>query len=178
VLFLLALLVGACAHGQDQSAPLPELLLDVPAGFVGPERMTPDHKTETIAYSRERPAGEFRTLLQITIIDFGEKLREIPQDKRTIATEYYLLSFLEGIERRRSEYTESEPTTVVLGGQPASRAKWNGVIEGRKVHGIMYAVIADTKLYILHTQDSVDAPQSDMESAVRSIESLAFKRNG
>jgi len=42
----------------------------------------------------------------------------------------------------------------------------------------MYAVIADTKLYILHTQDSVDAPQSDMESAVRSIESLAFKRNG
>jgi len=68
--------------------------------------MMPDHKTETIAYSRERPAGEFRTLLQITIIDFGEKLREIPQDKRTIATEYYLLSFLEGIERRRSEYTE------------------------------------------------------------------------
>ena len=178
VLFLSALLVGGCAHAQDQEALPPELLLNVPSGFVGPERIKPDPDSETIAYSRDRPEGEVRTLLQITIIDAGKKLREIPRDKRAVATEYYLFKFLEGIERRRTEYTESEPTTIDLGGYVASRATWNGLIDGHKAHGVMYAVIVESKLYILHTQDSADAPPEDMDSAIHSIESLVFKRNG
>lgn len=140
--------------------------------------MTLDPKTETIAYARDRPAGEVRTLLQITIIDFGEKFREIPQDKLSVATEHYLLSFLDGIERRRTEYTQSEPITLILGGFPASRSKWAGALDGRKAHGVMYAVIVGTKLYVLHAQDSADAPPEDIESALQSIESLVFKRNG
>ena len=169
----------ALGSAQSQSfGSTKTLSLVPPAGFSGPLSASPGDGAETYAYSRDRPEGQPRTLLQITKFDSGDRLKNLSESERHALTRRYLSEFLKGIERRRTNYKQSEPTDLVLGGEPAARAEWSGSIGGIEAHGVMYAVIVGPVVYQLHTQDSVSAPEVDMQNAVRSIESLEFKSHG
>jgi hypothetical protein len=164
------LTVGCASH------EIHEVEIAAPDGFSGPEHRALGPGTETFAYRKDRPLGQVGTLLQVTRHEFGDALKNLPESERYPTARKYLLDFLKGIERRRTNYNQSAPTAVSLDSRSAARAEWTGQYDGIDAHGVMYAVIAGTTLYVFHTQDPLTAPAADMQDAIHAIESVKFKR--
>jgi hypothetical protein len=148
--------------------------IEVPAGFEGPISRSED-AAAVVAFIKPHPDSRMSTLLQITIYDFGDKLRGLPAPERGTAAERYLLQFLSGVERRRSNFTPSEPNPVVLGGIPAAKVTWRGLANGIEAVGVMYCVVSGTKVISFHTQDIGSAPTPAMQQAMHAIEQVKMR---
>jgi hypothetical protein len=148
--------------------------LAVPSNFEGPQRAS-ESGAQVEAYVHRIPGTERSTLLQISTYDFGAKLKDVPKEELGNGAEHYLLQFLGGIERRRTEYHGSSPTRVLLGGIPAARAEWTGKAKNQLMSGVMYCVIVGTTVVAFHTQGFSDSAPSDRTAAIRAIESVTFR---
>ena len=91
-----------------------------------------------------------------------------------MGTDKYLLDFLKGVERRRTEFKQSGIVHIPLGGISASKISWHGRLKGLEMSGVMYCVIIGSKIISFHTQDSGNEITPNMLEAIRSIESLTL----
>jgi hypothetical protein len=147
----------------------------VPEGFEAAQTQRLKKSLITAWTKSVRSAG-LKTLLQINVIDFGSApgKRAAPQDLNIYA-EKYLRQFLDGIERRRTNYVSSPIAHIKLAGLPAARATWNGAVGGRAVVGVMYSVIVHNRFAVIfHTQDLGSTPTSGMFEAMQSIEAATL----
>jgi hypothetical protein len=67
----------------------------------------------------------------------------------------YLEVMLDGVKRRRRDWSQSTPERGTVNGLTFLRTRWSGTdpASGRKLHGVMYVAV-DGRWYIsLHTQD-------------------------
>jgi hypothetical protein len=122
--------------------------------------------------------GSLKTLLQVSIYDFGSALEGTPSNEQLAqGAEKYLGDFLKGVERRRTGYSQTPFERVKLAGLPAARSTWKGRAgEIGPAVGVMYCVIVNKRLVVsLHTQDAGDAPTAAMREAMRAIESMRVK---
>lgn len=172
---LAALLTGAppATSASDDEALF---VVMAPEGFDGPIRRSLESGGQVLAYVKDRPVGQVRTLLQVSTYDVGERLRGLPESGREAATARYLRQFLKGIARSREAYAQTSPEATTLDGLPAAKATWSGRARGIDVHGVMYVVIVGTTILQFHTQDAVSAPASDMRDAVQAIEHVRLDR--
>lgn len=169
---VLALTFSSAASAELYTDSL--VSIDVPSGFQGPVSESFDSNNQTVAFSRLYTDREGGTLLQITRSDLGPKLLTIPRGQLSGVAAVYLSQFLAGVERRRTNFTVSEPMTLEIDGVPAVRAEWRGEMEGVEASGVMYCVIVQTTVVILHTQDVIGAPRENRASAIAAIETLRF----
>ena len=149
------------------------VVIAVPEGFEAAHTQRLE-KTLVTAWTKSVPNGSTKTLLQIDVVDLGQRHGKPPsQQDLSIGAEKYLRQFLGGIERRRTHYVSSPVAHIKLAGLPAVRATWNGNIGERAVVGVMYSVIVRNRFAVIfHTQDLGSAPSSGMFQAMRSIESV------
>lgn len=169
------ILAGATVVATAVAASRSDLVrITVPAGFEGPTSADPGPGAHTDAYVRHLPGQEQGTLLQITTFDFDSKLKDMPKEELADAAEHYLLQFLRGVERKRTDFHASKPARVSLGKIPGARVEWTGMAQGEAMSGVMYCVIVGTTVVEFHTQVFQDSPSSDRADALRAIESVSF----
>jgi hypothetical protein len=171
------LAVAACAGAIVHAAPVTvgPVVITVPDGFEAAQTQRLK-KTLITAWTKSVRSGGLKTLLQINVIDFGSAPGKpaAPQDLNIYA-EKYLHQFLDGIERRRTNYVSSPIAHIKLAGLPAARASWNGAVGGRAAVGVMYSVIVRNRFAVIfHTQDLGSTPTSGMFEAMQSIEAATL----
>jgi hypothetical protein len=173
--FLLALAAHAAPAHSVGPVTVGPVIITVPEGFevAQTQRLK---KTLITAWTKSVRSAGLKTLLQINVIDFGSAPGKpaAPQDLNIYA-ERYLHQFLDGIERRRTNYVSSPIAHIKLAGLPAARATWNGAVGGRAAVGVMYSVIVHNRFAVIfHTQDLGSTPTSGMFEAMQSIEATTL----
>ena len=151
------------------------VIISVPEGFEAAQTQRLK-KTLITAWTKSVRSAGLKTLLQINVIDFGSAPGKpaAPQDL-SIYAEKYLHQFLDGVERRRTNYVSSPIAHIKLAGLPAARATWNGAVGGRAAVGVMYSVIVHNRFAVIfHTQDLGSTPTSGMFEAMQSIEAATL----
>jgi len=165
-------LLAAAAHAAVTVGPI---VISVPDGFEAAQTQRLK-KTLITAWTKSVRSAGLKTLLQINVIDFGSAPGKpaVPQEL-SIYAEKYLHQFLEGIERRRTNYVSSPVAHIKIAGLPAVRATWNGSVGGRATVGVMYSVIVHNRFAVIfHTQDLGSTPTSGMFEAMKSIEAVTL----
>jgi hypothetical protein len=155
------------------------VVITIPEGFEAAQTQRLK-KTLVTAWTKSVRSAGLKTLLQINVIDFGSAPGKpaAPQDM-SIYAERYLHQFLDGIERRRTNYVSSPIAHIKLAGLPAARATWNGAVGGRATVGVMYSVIVHNRFAVIfHTQDLGSTPTSGMFEAMQSIEGATLAAPG
>jgi hypothetical protein len=148
------------------------ITIDIPEGFEGPIQESPGPNAKVVGYTKPYQDRDGGTLLQITEYDMGESLRGMPEDARGETADYYLLQFLSGVERRRTNFVAAQPERIMLGGIPGARAKWTGDFAGQQTSGVMYCVVIGTVVVSFHTQDLDGAPQENRAAATKAFEGV------
>ncbi|MEP7242270.1 MAG: hypothetical protein ABI885_01140 [Gammaproteobacteria bacterium] len=157
---------------QAMAAVVGPVTLEIPQGFQ-PAQTQRNGKTLISAWTKSSRDKHVKALLQVSIYDYSAKLAKTPASEMQAGAEKYLREFLGGIERRRSQYSQSAVTQMVLAGAPAARAAWHGKIGPMDVVGVMYSTILDNRYVVsLHTQDLGMEPTSAMLEAMHAIEAL------
>ncbi|MGD2166482.1 MAG: hypothetical protein PVF63_00145 [Gammaproteobacteria bacterium] len=167
------LLVSANALGEPYEDEI--LRLDVPAGFDGPVAAAGGEDVEVVAFRWPRDTGNFPTLLQITKYENDAVLADMRDEERGAAAERYLLRFLEGVARRRSNFISSDPIRIRLAGLPAAKIFWGGSAQGRGLSGVTYCLVAGTTIISFQTQDFEPIPSELRNAIMHSIEALVLK---
>jgi hypothetical protein len=168
--FLLASVAHAAPTVPVTVGPV---IITVPEGFEAAQRQ---RLRKTLIAAWTKSSAGLKTLLQVNVIDFGSAPGKpaAPQDLNIYA-EKYLHQFLDGIERRRTNYVSSPIAHIKLAGLPAARATWNGAVGGRAAVGVMYSVIVHNRFAVIfHTQDLGSTPTSGMFEAMQSIETATL----
>jgi hypothetical protein len=172
--FIGLLLLGAFVELCAAELSAPPATLTVPPGFEGPVRQEREGAI-LVAYVKPRADGRANTLLQVNVAEMGAKLVEVNPAGRGEAADRYLLQFLGGIEKRRTEFRKIGPVRVVLGGLPAARVQWTGNANAMQMVGAMYCVVVGTKVVVFHTQDLGNEPTQAMGQAMKAIEAARLK---
>ncbi len=134
---LLALLLASCSLLASANSSDELVDIRIPEGFEGPAAGSPGPGAALVAYVKRMPGEERGTLLQITTIDFGPKLENLPKSDLGEAAEFYLGEFLGGIERARTSFKATTPVHLTLGNLPAARVEWTGVANEQSMSGVM-----------------------------------------
>lgn len=145
--------------------------INIPVGFVGPKILPLNSTGKMIAFTKAHE-DKSNTLLQITIFTPDEKIGS--DGDKIDDEENYLLQILSGIERRRTSFIKSEVEPMKISGIPACKVDWSGDSNGSHMHGVMYSVIKNNSLIIIHTQEFSKSDDSSFRNAVNSIENIIF----
>ena len=168
----IALLFVSCPLALAETYSNDVIELTVPDGFEGPTTGSPGPGATVAGYVKPYSGRSGGTLLQVSTYDFRSALEGMPEAERGNASEYYLLQFLGGVERRRTSFSASRPERISLGGLPASKISWTGRANGLQTSGVMFCVVIGTTVVSLHTQDIDGAPAANRAAAIASIEGL------
>ncbi|WP_313914090.1 hypothetical protein [Tahibacter sp.] len=170
----IALLLFANIHWTSACASeysIAPIRIDIPSGFEGPNQQSQGQAT-VVAFLKPHSDSAVKTLLQISFLDFGTQLQNVPKSDLDSSAAKYLLELAGGVERRRVDFKRSEPSSVMLGGLPGAKLTWTGRIDGMDAVGVMYCVVVGTRIISFHTQDVAAAPTPAMNDAVQAIESV------
>ncbi len=104
-------------------------------------------------FAKQRPDTETAGLFQITIYDFGETFPEISPNEIEDAMDQYLLEFLSGVERRRTNFSIGAIFNSKIGDRPSRAIDWKGTVGGKETQGRMFVTIVGSSVVSLHIQD-------------------------
>lgn len=167
------LLLAVSALAAATEFTIDPVSIHVPAGFDGPIEQHQGTGT-VVTFARSSPDSVARTALQITIFDLGHPL----QGDLATASRKYLMEFLEGVARRRSNFMGAEPTIITLDGFPAAKTQWTGKLEDIDTHGVIYCFVVGSRVIGLHVVEPGNEASAAMKEAIGAIESLRVSRGG
>lgn len=171
LIFCLFLLSGL-AHGFNFG----DGSIDIPDGFNGPFSQSLGPGVNATAFIFEH-TPQAATLLQISSWNPGKPMPEMSREQLEALSSKYLLEFLSGIERKREEFKKGVVTFVKVSNHPVAKIEWEGVLNGKSLHGTMYCFILNSKIYSFHTQDQVEFKGRYKDIAVKAFESANFIHN-
>lgn len=166
ILLILALVLPLLASANDVTVK--SVTVTVPEGFEGPFRQEQGPAVH-VGYAKESGAiGQ--TTFQITVIDLDPILKfdGVPARERPAAE--FLLDFANSMQRARTDFNRTAPTSLVIGGLPAAKLRWTGKLEDVETVGTMYAFVAGDKVIHFNTQDVGPTPTPAMLEAESAFE--------
>jgi hypothetical protein len=150
--------------------------IKVPKGFEGPIYKTPSEDFSAIGFTRRHADSEKSTLLQITVFTPPNGIPILNPAKQLAFSKQYLMQFLEGIKRRRDNFSTSAIENVTIAGEPAVRIRWKGQGTDNKLdlYGEMYCMIHENQLLSFHVQDFSDFNSEGYDEAREAIMAIAL----
>lgn len=150
--------------------------VDIPEGFSGPvvQRLGPGANAMAFVFEHSPDAA---ALLQISSWNPGKPAPEMTREKLEAFSSQYLLQLLGGIERKTEEFKKGSVSFVMISNHPVAKIEWEGLLDGKRVHGTMYCFILNSKIYSFHAQDQVVFNGEYKNIAVKAFESAKFIHN-
>ena len=167
------LLLSSLANAYDFGAGN----IAVPEGFEGPVVKTPSEEFAATGFTRLHDGTQKSTLLQITVFTPANGIPTLDDAKHIAFSKQYLMQFLEGVKRRRENFSTSVIETITISGIPAVRIRWAGQGMDEKVdlYGEMYCLIHNGNLLSFHVQDFSEFDNTQYEAARLAVQSLTLK---
>ena len=105
--------------------------VEIPAGFTGPVEQRRGSEFVLYGFSKRHPGRETATLMQITVFQPSGGVPQISKDQEPRVAEKYLLDFLAGVERRRTNFSRAAVDSILVDGKAMARVRWRGRAEGQ-----------------------------------------------
>ena len=102
--------------------------VEIPVGFTGPVEQRRGTELVLYGFTKRHAGRETATLLQITVL-------QPPGGLEPRTAEKYLLDFLGGVERRRTNFSRGPVESITIGGQAIARVNWRGRAENQSMKG-------------------------------------------
>ena len=150
--------------------------IEIPFAFEGPVTANPTPGVEVYGFTKNHFVGGKSALLQISKFSPPGGVPKLDEEERARYSKQYLLQFLGGIERQRSNFEKTQVEMIAISGVPTAKINWNGVANGESLHGVMYCLIHSGSILSFHTQDFTSFDSEFIDLAVTSIESLELER--
>lgn len=170
-LCFLVILISPFVHAYD----FEDGIIDIPKGFEGPMSQNIGPGSSSTAYKFPHADGS-AALLQITTWNPGTSFPQMSEQELKEGSKNYLLQFLGGIERKRENFERQEVEFIEISGRPAAKVEWNGTIQEKSIHGVMYCLVYNSKIYSFHTQDFSSFNGKYTKMAVNAFENIELKR--
>lgn len=150
--------------------------INVPNGFEGPIYKTPSEDFSAIGFTRRHKDSDKSTLLQITIFTPPNGIPALNPANQLAFSKQYLMQFLEGVKRRRDDFSTSAIENVTIAGEPAVRIRWKGQDSDSqlRMYGEMYCMIHENRLLSFHVQDFSDFNSEGYDAAREAIMAIAL----
>jgi hypothetical protein len=99
-----------------------------------------------------------------------------PPGQRPPGVDQFLTSMLDGVRRRRQNWSQSPPEWGTINGLAFLRIRWSGTepSKGWKMHGVMYAAFDGRAFIQLHTQDI--EPHHEQALKIGEAATLTFRK--
>jgi len=173
---IVALLLGfAALPSMAADARVGSVVLTVPAVFKGPAKAEADAGVEVLGYSASEGVTQPAAVLQLTRYVLPTVPDNLSDSELEQGTSQYLLQMMTGIERRRTEYTQTAPVKIRLGGKVAAKATWQGNSNGAAMNGTMYCVLSGKDVIWLHAFGPGNEASVNVALAIRAIEALRIE---
>jgi len=152
--------------------------IEIPQNFSGPVSGNIGNQGKVYAFRKlhGNSSGSTATLLQLSVIDLGEEFPKLTEAEMNTHSRNYLLQLLSGVERVRKNFVKGNPTQIKISGIPASKIMWSGILKGRKMEGIMYCYLYNSKIISLHTQDFFEFKGQYLAQAEKAFENIKINR--
>jgi hypothetical protein len=124
--------------------------LRLPRGFMVISGQQ-DAQNGSFAFGRLHADLQSATLILVTLIDLGQAP---PMEVTAKDRQQLLEKFLPGFKQQRTEWTQSEPAEVELGGLRFATVDWTAKADGRGMQGTLYTTLAGSKIVTLSAQDA------------------------
>jgi len=174
LLGVLCFAVASTAFATDAKtgqlvARLGKIVVDIPAGFSGPQRTFPNEQAEQDVYvSRDSPP----VVLQMTLITVPQVPPDLTEENRYGAAEHFLSGGLGMFAEKVRQWSQAPIEKARLGGFLGARAKWTGNLHGFPATGVMYCVVTGKESFTFHTFGSAVDSNASLKSSIRAIEKL------
>jgi hypothetical protein len=150
--------------------------VEVPPGFIGPMEQRRGDDLVMYAFTKRHPVRGTATLMQISVF------RPPPGDPSATAgegdgmrmAEKCVREFVEGVERRRTDFSRGDVESVAIDGRAVARISWRGRLQGEPMRGVMYCHIRGPLGISFHAQDFEFSPPGDIAAVVRAFETASF----
>jgi hypothetical protein len=170
---LLLLILGSVAPARGETFRFEGGSVEIPSGFTGPVEQRRGSELVLYGFAKRHPGRDTATLMQITVYHPPGGLPPIAKDQEPSAAEKYLLGFLAGVERRRTDFSPGAVESIIVNRKAVAKVSWRGRAEGAPMKGVMYCYIHGPRVISFHTQDFDFAPPDDMAAVVRSFEAAS-----
>jgi len=149
--------------------------IDIPAGFAGQDTKKVRDLGIIHKFVKKHPDKDIGTLLQITVYDFGQKLRPVPESMMLAAAEGHLLDFTAGLRRHFDKFDYKQMKSLKIDNTPTAHVEWTGNSNGRPMHGTAYCLIKGSKVIIFHVKDISEAPLDNTIQALTVLSAVKLK---
>jgi len=150
--------------------------IDIPFPFLGPTIAKPNPDVEVYGFTKSHFIDGKSALLQISKFSPPGGIPELGEEERIKSSKQYLLQFLSGVERQRSDFAKGSIEIIHISDLPVAKIKWRGKAHGESLNGVMYCLIHAGSIVSFHTQDFTSYNDEFIELAVNSIENLTLER--
>ena len=150
--------------------------IEIPSNFNGPIYRHMDGQGTVYGFKKTHKDGKTGTLLQLTVFEPGQKFPELSRQELKEGASNYLLQLLSGVERRRKMFVKSNVEFVEISSVPTAKITWTGSEYSRKMEGVMYCYIHNSKVIGLHTQDFIEYKGKYLSQAVQAFENIKINR--
>ena len=171
-LFLtIILLISTGAMAYDFGAGT----IDLPEGFAGPEKKQVRDQGMIHEFSKQHPGTDAATLLQITVYDFGQKLRPVPDSMMLAAAEDHLMDYIAGLRRHFDTFDFKRMPSLKIDGTPTAHIEWTGNSEGRQLHGTAYCLMKNSRVLTFQVRDASEVPLDNTIAALKALAGMKLK---
>lgn len=171
LIFIVTLLFSARAMAYDFGAGT----IDLPEGFEQQETRNVRELGMIHEFLRKYPASETGTLLQITVYDFGQKLRPVPESMLLAAAENHLMDYIAGQRRHFDTFDFKQMKSLKLDNTPAAHIEWTGSSNGQQLRGTAYSLMKGSKVITFQVRDTLEAPLDNTIAALKALAGIHLK---
>ena len=149
--------------------------IDIPEGFESLKVKNVGDKGTIHEFVKPHVDNLHATTIKITIYNFGQKLKRVPEGMLLAANENHLLDYLAGMRRNFSKYTFKKMKSITIDNMPAAHVEWSGALIEDKMNGTVYSLIKGSNVIILDARDYEGLPYDNLIAAIQAMGAVKIK---
>lgn len=148
--------------------------IDIPDGFQALDIKNVRDQGTIHEFAKQHTNSQLNTSIKVTVYDFGQKLKPVPDGMLLAATESHLLNYLAGMRRHYGEYVYKKMKSISIDNTPAAHVEWSGKLSGNKMHGTVYSLIRGSHVVMLDARDYEGMPYDNLIAAIQAMSAVTL----
>ena len=176
-LAMVCLWMQAHAIAADAGKPFVDVnvQLALPEGYIGPVEHV-DGASVSKGFRKPYAGTALNTVVLVTVHELGPSFAKRPAKERNDLTRETLDEIVGGIEKNRSGFRKGDVRPVTIAGYSGFKLAWSGTVQSIAFDGIVYCVLAGTRIYAVQIQDPSGRDKNRIAEAARAVERMRIGR--
>lgn len=150
--------------------------LELPEGYLEPVEHV-DGTAVSRGFRKPYPGTPLSTVILVSVHDFGPSFAKRVPGERAQLTRENLDNAVASIEKNRSGFRKTEPRPITISGYSGLKLEWRGSAQGYAFDGVVYCVLAGSRVYAVQIQDPAGRGGDRLAEAMRAVERMRIARS-